>query len=220
MTANAARAGAILGTCRQCRRRTQVVKSLCEGCSEPRYVDDPAAQAFVAKHDQGAKLEEIGEHLGITRERVRQIEVVALKRFLARLALAGIERADLALFISQRSHGHMLEYSRRPKSPTDAERDAIRHQQRKVCACGAAKKMRATACSTCLGVPPVKYRGTDAANLSRAIDALPPSDTSVRIGLMAQGVGYQAEAIAVKVERVGPVLDALREWLATEEIEQ
>ena len=44
------------------------------------YEDDPWARQFVEAHPDGATLELVGEVLGITRERVRQIEEVALRK--------------------------------------------------------------------------------------------------------------------------------------------
>lgn len=41
---------------------------------------DVAAQRFVEDHPNGATLEEIGAALGLTRERVRQIEEIALAK--------------------------------------------------------------------------------------------------------------------------------------------
>jgi hypothetical protein len=44
------------------------------------WEDDAWAQAFLAKHPGGATLEEIAQALGLVRERVRQIEEVALRK--------------------------------------------------------------------------------------------------------------------------------------------
>ena len=56
-----------------------------------RYEDDIAAQLWVSARPDGMPLEEIGELFGLTRERVRQIEAVALANLRARLRLVGIE---------------------------------------------------------------------------------------------------------------------------------
>lgn len=44
------------------------------------WTDDPWAQRFVEEHPGGATLSEVGGALGITRERVRQIEEVAMRK--------------------------------------------------------------------------------------------------------------------------------------------
>jgi hypothetical protein len=44
------------------------------------WEDDPWAQTFVEEHPGGATLEEVAEVLGVTRERVRQIESKALRK--------------------------------------------------------------------------------------------------------------------------------------------
>lgn len=42
--------------------------------------DDPWAQAFVRAHPDGGSLEEVGKAIGVTRERVRQLEESALMK--------------------------------------------------------------------------------------------------------------------------------------------
>ncbi len=44
------------------------------------YEEDEACQKFVAAHPGGATLGEIAEYMGVTRERVRQIEFGALRK--------------------------------------------------------------------------------------------------------------------------------------------
>jgi hypothetical protein len=68
-----------------------------------RYEDDPAAQLFVAAFPSGATLEDIGEAFGVTRERVRQIEEKALRRFKHRLGIAGITFEDFSEMLARRS---------------------------------------------------------------------------------------------------------------------
>jgi hypothetical protein len=63
------------------------------------YASDVAAQLFVAHFGDGATLEDIGDALGVTRERVRQIEQVALRHLRARAKLAGISREDIAAIL-------------------------------------------------------------------------------------------------------------------------
>lgn len=69
---------------------------------ETRYVDDIAAQLFVATYPDGCGLGEIGDAFGFTRERARQIESEALHSFRARCALMGINGADLAHSLAAR----------------------------------------------------------------------------------------------------------------------
>lgn len=45
------------------------------------YADDPWAQTFVQRHPGGATLEEVGEVFGLVRERVRQVEESAKRKF-------------------------------------------------------------------------------------------------------------------------------------------
>jgi DNA-directed RNA polymerase sigma subunit (sigma70/sigma32) len=48
--------------------------------SSTRYEDDPAAQIFVSAFPEGAVWEAVGEALGVSRQRVIQIETQALRR--------------------------------------------------------------------------------------------------------------------------------------------
>lgn len=49
-----------------------------DGCP---YEFDLDARRFVVEHPNGGTLEEVGDHFGVTRERVRQIEAAALRQF-------------------------------------------------------------------------------------------------------------------------------------------
>jgi len=44
------------------------------------WADDALAQAVVAEHPDGMTLEEVGDLMGLTRERIRQIELTALRK--------------------------------------------------------------------------------------------------------------------------------------------
>lgn len=57
---------------------------------------DAQSQEFVETHLSGATLEEIGEELGLTRERVRQLEESALRKLLARMPIAGVTAERVA----------------------------------------------------------------------------------------------------------------------------
>lgn len=73
------------------------------------WSDDERCRALVESHPDGMTLHEVGVAFGVSRERIRQIEEIALKRLLARCELAGISREDV---------GAML--STKPGSGTDA----------------------------------------------------------------------------------------------------
>lgn len=181
-----------------------------------RYCDDPEAQRFVAEHEDGATLDEIGVVLGISRERVRQIEAIALERFLARCALAGLSREDLTLFVSQRQHP--LDYTApAPRNTSSSEAEA----RRTVCQCGKRKSRRSRACPTCMGIaePKGPRRSIDECHAAVAIDRRGPSDTTIAASEVVDGWCERAEAAAARFARVGEVFDALREWASTAEIE-
>lgn len=96
------RSHAGLQKCVACSNVCRVDDGRCESCSAQaapidsvtRYEDDPAAQRFVAEHPGGAMLEEIADVLGVTRQRVQQIEASALRHMRARMKLAGVAAED------------------------------------------------------------------------------------------------------------------------------
>lgn len=55
------------------------------------YALDEAAQRFVAEHPDGATLDEVGAAIGMTRERIRQIEDDAIAKMRRRAPLAGLD---------------------------------------------------------------------------------------------------------------------------------
>lgn len=67
------------------------------------YELDEAAQRFVDEHPDGGSLDEIGEAMGLTRERIRQIESIALRRLSIRLPLAGIDPEDAAEYFQSKA---------------------------------------------------------------------------------------------------------------------
>ncbi len=72
------------------------------------WSEDVASQEFVEAHRGGATLEEVGEELGLTRERVRQIEAVALRKLVPRLALVGVEPDDVAAMLAAKPDDRSL----------------------------------------------------------------------------------------------------------------
>lgn len=69
------------------------------------YSEDLVAQRFVEEHPDGATLEEVGHYFGVTRERVRQMEVTAIEHLKKRCQLAGISREDVAAMLMSRGRG-------------------------------------------------------------------------------------------------------------------
>jgi len=71
---------------------------------------DPTCRAWVAERPDGATLEQVGQALGVTRERVRQIETRALARLATALTKLGVDPADVAGMLAGRGRGteHMV----------------------------------------------------------------------------------------------------------------
>lgn len=59
------------------------------------WEDDPGAQAFLAQHPGGATLEEVAAALGVTRERVRQIEEIAMRKCRREAERLGVEASAI-----------------------------------------------------------------------------------------------------------------------------
>lgn len=62
--------------------------------------EDAASREFVDAHPGGALLEDVAVELGLTRERIRQIEAVALRKLAMRLPLVGIVEADVLAMLA------------------------------------------------------------------------------------------------------------------------
>lgn len=64
------------------------------------FAADPWARAFVAQHPSGATLEVVGDALGLCRERVRQVEESALRKFRASASRLGLDLSELVQTLS------------------------------------------------------------------------------------------------------------------------
>lgn len=74
--------------------------------ADTRYSDDPAAQAFVAEHPDGATLQQVADAMGLCRARLVMVEWRALRRLRERLALRGVGPEDV---LDRMSLGEWLE---------------------------------------------------------------------------------------------------------------
>lgn len=74
------------------------------------FSEDLGAQRFVKQHPDGATLEQVGAYLGVTRERVRQIESKALPRLLRYCKRAGISPEDVASYFASRSRNSSTDH--------------------------------------------------------------------------------------------------------------
>lgn len=75
------------------------------------YDDDPACQAIVEANPDGIDNADIAEHMGISRERVRQLVERALASLRARCVLAGITPEDLAAVLARRERVSPLQHA-------------------------------------------------------------------------------------------------------------
>jgi hypothetical protein len=112
--------GEALTTQRGARRNTSSFR-VATVPPESSYLEDAVAQAFVAEHG-GATLDEVAKEMGITRERVRQIEAVALARLRKRMPLAGITVEDLGHVSTGRYDGPPV-VARAPGASEPVEHD-------------------------------------------------------------------------------------------------
>lgn len=86
-------------TCATAQARDSIVSSF------TRYEDDVQAMIFVRDHPDGAELWMIGEYLGLTCERIRQIEYEALAKMRRTCERMGISKDDLARILSRDDSG-------------------------------------------------------------------------------------------------------------------
>ncbi len=80
-----------------------------------RFEKDARCVRFVEEHPDGATFEEVGQELGCTRERVRQLEATALRKLLETLTAAGWSRADVHAHIGAIVEGRCR---RAPSTPS------------------------------------------------------------------------------------------------------
>lgn len=64
------------------------------------WENDTEARNFVAQHPEGATLKEIGDHFGVSRERVRQIQKDALLRLRRELERMGLTQDDIRSYFA------------------------------------------------------------------------------------------------------------------------
>ena len=107
-TAIAARLGVCVNTVCTARLRRGIPTARKAGApidGTTRYADDARCQYVVAAHPDGINNEQIGELLGISRERVRQIVDSALDSLRRRCAVAGITEDDVRELFARRAQG-------------------------------------------------------------------------------------------------------------------
>ncbi len=71
--------------------------------ADVRFRDDVEAQRLVEAHPDGMTCEDVASALGLSRERVRQIEHDAMRTLVARLVLSGIGAGEVAAGFARRA---------------------------------------------------------------------------------------------------------------------
>jgi hypothetical protein len=65
------------------------------------FAEDPIAMELVARNPDGLTLDQVGTYLGLTRERVRQVQEIALAKIEAALTADGLDAMDFARWLSR-----------------------------------------------------------------------------------------------------------------------
>lgn len=67
----------------------------------PSWDEDAIARELVARNPDGLGLDQIGEHLGLSRERVRQVEARALEQLRHALEAEGLDADEVGAWLSR-----------------------------------------------------------------------------------------------------------------------